>query len=171
MKPDLYNQARRQLDEAFQALQRVYADYVAGGDSAKQRSGIGQLFQGWFSSSPTLADTKGLAFFEQVALAVKEMEQVCSVYADGLSDLGFPYVQEAARLMVLFEDSDLPRDIKMYLIAAEFHLAPLLPHLTRDELSHLHTQYLARTPSRSMLPNQRRLLAQMEQLLSHLSAR
>ena len=171
MEPDLSTQAHRQLDEAFQTLQRIYTGYVDSGDLAEQRSGIGSLFQGWFSGSPVLEDTKGPAFFEQVALAVKEMEQVCSACAGQLPGTGFPCIQEAARLMVLFEDSGLTRDIKMYLFAAELHFAPLLPYLTREELAALRTQYLARTPRRLMLPNQRKLLAQMEQLLSHLPER
>ncbi len=167
MNTNGYTQAQQLLAESFQALRKVYDDYKADIRSASQPRGIGEALRGWLAGSRlTQADTRGMAFYDQVAEAVSGLEKALAACAEELADLRFHYAKEAAELMLVWHPDEQPRDIKWYLLAAESHLIPLLPYLKKEELADLRTRYLAATPRRLMFPNQRKLLDQMEQLLA-----
>jgi len=167
MNTDCYTQAQQRLTESFQALQKVYDDYKADSRPVPQPRGIGEALRGWLAGSQlTQADTRGMAFYDQVAEAVSCLEKTLAACAKELPDLCFSYAKEAAELMLVWNPDQQPRDIKWYLLAAESHLIPLLPYLKKEELADLRTRYLAATPRRLMFPNQRKLLDRMEQLLS-----
>ncbi|MGI6404650.1 MAG: hypothetical protein ACOX0K_10695 [Oscillospiraceae bacterium] len=167
MNPDRFTQAQQQLSESFHTLKAVYDNYRADSQSTPKQRGIGDVFRGWLAGSqPTQADARGLAFYDQVAEAVSGLEKILAAYIKELPDLCFSYAKEAAQVVLMLNPRQLPLDIKWYLLAAEYHLIPLLPYLKREELADLCTQYLAATPRRMLLPNQKKLLDQMEQGLS-----
>lgn len=166
METERFQHAERQLAECMQRLNAVYTDYCEG-EVSVQKPGIGDLFQGWFSSSRSgESSTRGTAFLDQVILAVEELERALSAHAQEQPDLCSRLAREAARAMLAPDSPALAGEAKWFVLAAEQYYEPLIPYLNPEALSELRARYLAQFPRRRMLPSQKKLLAQMERRLS-----
>ena len=154
-------------DRLLADLENTYQKYADRRAVVPPKKKLGESLSGLFSKDPK-AQAVHLMFIEDVecgirdlALLLPEVNSIepglCQDYAHRALDLIF-----APKVMIEKAQSDYDR----FLAIAEFLTLPLLPFASREKLEGIYAEQTARTPKRRMLPNQLKMVQELEALIS-----